>query len=65
MLELKRRQRGVLIDKLPDAANVAAGALLFGQFLSEQAFSLGLAIVGGAVWMFFLGCAVALATRDD
>ena len=33
MLRLKREQRQLLADKLPDVANVAAGGLVFGQAL--------------------------------
>ena len=33
MVGLTGEQRTMLIDKLPDAANLALGALVFGQFL--------------------------------
>ena len=46
MLELNEAQRAVLTDKLPDAANIGVGALFFGQFLGERAFSLLLAVLG-------------------
>jgi hypothetical protein len=39
MLELRTRQREILIDKLPDVANLAAGALVFGQFIGSETFS--------------------------
>jgi len=39
MLRLKRGQRRVLVEKVPDAANVAAGALVFGQALSDRGFA--------------------------
>jgi hypothetical protein len=32
MIRLKARQREVVVEKLPDLANVTAGALVFGQF---------------------------------
>jgi hypothetical protein len=51
MLRLKREQRRVLVDKLPDAANVAAGALVFGQTLSDRRFSVTLAVVGFFLWL--------------
>ena len=53
MLRLKRQQRDILADKLPDAANLALGALVFGQFLSP-AFSTTLGLVGLAVWIAFM-----------
>ena len=46
MLELKQGQRAVLVDKLPDFANVAAGAMVVGQFLSDRPFSPGVAAFG-------------------
>ena len=65
MVELTSRQRALLADKLPDVANIAAGALLFGQFLSDRTFSLLLAAAGLALWTFLFGCAVVLAGGDQ
>lgn len=65
MLELTRAQRAVLVDKLPDVANVAAGALFFGQFLGDHAFSLWLALLGVALWAALLGWAIVLAGAND
>ena len=61
MVELTTSQRAVLVDKLPDAGNLAAGALFFGQFLGGETFSASLAFFGIAVWAFLIACAVALA----
>lgn len=61
MLRLKRRQREVILDKLPDLANLVAGALLFGQFLSGQPFSLSVAFAGMALWALFSGWTLWLA----
>lgn len=41
MLRLKPRQREAVIEKLPDLANIIAGALIFGQFVAGQPFSSG------------------------
>ena len=38
MLVLKPEHRAMFADKLPDTANLALGALVFGQFLAEGAF---------------------------
>jgi hypothetical protein len=65
MVELTRGQRAALVDKLPDIANVAAGAMVFGQFLSDRTFSLPLAATGLALWGFLFGCAVVLAGGDQ
>jgi hypothetical protein len=61
MLRLNKTQRGILIDKVPALANVAAGAMLFGQFLSQRSFSLFVAVGGIVLWFFLTGCAMALA----
>jgi hypothetical protein len=49
MLRLKTRERELLADKLPDLANLAAGALVFGQFLATD-FSVVVAVGGVVVW---------------
>jgi hypothetical protein len=65
MVELTTEQRGLLADKLPDVANIAAGALVFGQSLSDRTFSWPLAAAGVALWAFLFGCAVVLAGGDQ
>jgi hypothetical protein len=54
MVGLTSEQRHMLIDKLPDLANLTLGATLFGQLLSEQPFSLMLCAGGllGGVALF-------------
>jgi hypothetical protein len=61
MLVLKRAQRAVFVEKLPDAANLALAALVFAQFLEQGMFSAGAALVGLGLWVFFLAAAVMLA----
>jgi hypothetical protein len=51
MLRLTARQREALIEKVPDFGNLAAGSMLFGQFLTERPFSLALASAGAATWL--------------
>jgi hypothetical protein len=53
----------MLIDKLPDAANVALGALVFGQFLSDAPFSWSVAAVGIALWVGPVGWSLLLGRR--
>ncbi len=65
MLELNGRQRAVLADKLPDAANVGVGAMFFGQFLSERAFSPLVALFGLVIWMSFLGFTIWLEGESE
>ena len=53
----------MLIDKLPDAANLALGALVFGQLLSERPFSAGIAVLGLVMWLALLGAAFRLGGK--
>ena len=64
MLELDARQRTLIADKLFDAANVAAGAMVFGQFIAEHPFSTSVAVVGLAIWITFVVASVALQGRS-
>ena len=61
MLRLKRQQRAILADKLPGAANLALGALVFGQFLSPPGYSTTLGVVGLLLWIAFMALAVRIA----
>jgi hypothetical protein len=54
----------MLADKLPDAANLSAGALFFGQFLSDRPFSATLALFGIASWFALLSWALVLAREE-
>jgi hypothetical protein len=60
MLRLKRAQRATLADKLPDLANLAAGALVFSQFLTEH-FSVPEALAGVAIWGALMAWAIRFA----
>jgi len=55
MLRLNRKQREVLLDKLPDVANLVTASTFFGQFLADRPFSLALAVFGiasaSALWL--------------
>jgi hypothetical protein len=46
MLVLKAEQRKLLAETVRDIANIAAGAMVFGQFLADQAFSRWVAFGG-------------------
>lgn len=65
MLKLKPGQRALLAETLRDIANLAAGAMVFGQFLSDRVFSSTLALCGLGVWMLLVAYAVALAGRNS
>ena len=64
MLVLNREQRKLLAETLRDIANIAAGAMVFGQLLGQQAFSRLLALGGAGVWIAFVACALALVRRE-
>ena len=57
---MNRDQRRTLADKLPDMANVAVGALVFGQFLGNRPFSPAVAISGAALWIVVIATVVML-----
>lgn len=60
MLRWKLPQRVMFADKLPDTANLALGALFFGQFLGEG-FSVPMALAGIALWMLLMAMAASIA----
>jgi hypothetical protein len=63
MLRLNRRQREVLIEKLPDVANLVAASTSFGQFLADRPFSTWLAL--GGVTTSMLLWLVALLPAEE
>jgi hypothetical protein len=63
MLQLSEAQRRVVIDKVPDMANVTAGAMVFGQFLADRPFSLMLAAAGISAWLTLAAWTLYLARR--
>ena len=61
MLRLKHGQRELLAETFKDIANVAAGAMIFGQFIGEGSFSFPVAVIGGSIWLAFVATAVRLS----
>ena len=64
MLNLDRKQRTLIADKLFDIANIAAGGMVFGQFLAERPLSLALALTGLGVWGVLFVFSVTLEGRS-
>ena len=64
MLVLDREQRKLLAETVRDIANIAAGAMVFGQLLADGMFSPWLAFGGIAVWIAFVAYALALARGE-
>ena len=65
MVGFDRSQRRLLAETVRDIANIAAGALVFGQLVAGGTFSLRLAILGGSVWIAFVGYAVFMAKGSE
>ena len=64
MIEFNPKQRTLVADKLFDAANVAAGGMIFGQFVAARPFSTTLAMAGLIVWIAFVSISVGLQGRN-
>jgi hypothetical protein len=63
VLEFDPRQRTLFAETLRDIANVGGGAMMFGSFLSDRAFSLATAVVGFTIWAAVVTFAVSLIGR--
>ena len=61
MLRLSRQQRMLLAETIRDIASVAAGAMVFGQFLGSQAFLFWIAAFGMGAWVALVAFAIVLA----
>ena len=55
----------MLAEKLADTANLAVAGMVFGQTLSGEPFSPGLAIGGLVTWAGLLVISVLLCTGDE
>jgi hypothetical protein len=47
---MNENQRKFISDKLGTLGNIAAGALIFGQFLSKESFSFSSFVFGFVFW---------------
>jgi len=61
MLRLTSRRRTVLVETLRELANLAVGALVLGQFVSNRAGSIDVVVLGVALWVGFLTLALWLS----
>ena len=64
MLDLTPEQRQLLSDKLPDAANVALGALVFGPLLGSGSFSIVRIAAGSVIWVLVFGFCLLIGRRQ-
>jgi hypothetical protein len=65
MLRLKPRRRAVLVETLRELANLAAGALVLGQFVGQQPLSLWVISGGVAAWFALVAVAILLTGEDQ
>ena len=65
MVRLKPAQRRVLVDKVPDLANIGAGLFVFAQFIGGQPASLSLLLTGLAMWAAVLGVVTMIAGEEE
>lgn len=64
MLRLKPRQRGVIVEKLPDLANLIAGVFVLGQFVGEEPASVWRVILGAVLWTGLAGITLLIAGEN-
>ena len=65
MVRLKPTQRRMLVDKIPDLANIGAGLFVFAQFIGEGPSSLSLLLIGLAIWAAVLAGMTAIAGGEE
>jgi hypothetical protein len=63
MIRLKPAHRRILVAHVPELANLAAGSLLFGQYLTDRPYSLVVAMLGIVLWFVLIGVTF-LAAND-
>ncbi|MBI4266144.1 MAG: hypothetical protein HY657_17350 [Acidobacteria bacterium] len=59
------RRRTVLVETLRELANLSAGALVLGRFVSGQSMSLWLLLAGAGIWLLLVGMALLVAGEQD
>jgi len=65
MLVLTREQCELLAETVRDIVNIAAGAMVFGQFLADEVFSPWLAVGGVFIWIGLVAYALTLARIEN
>ncbi len=61
MVRLKPAQRRVIVDKVPDLANIGAGVFVFWQFVGQQPASWMLFVLGLLLWVGVTTVCVVIA----
>jgi hypothetical protein len=65
MVRFSKDDRVFLADSFRDVANLAAGGMLFGQFVVDHPFFVWIAVAGALAWIGFMVYAVVLRQRED
>ena len=64
MLRLTPRQRTLVIDKVPDVANLIFASMFLGPFLTDRPFSLVVAVTGFGIWAALAVFVFVVAEND-
>ncbi len=65
MVKFSKEDRHVVAAGVREIANLAAAAMVFGQFVADRPFSPMIALGGIVVWFGFMFFAIVLRTRKD
>lgn len=65
MLRLTSRQRAILVEKVPDLANLTLASTFLGQFLGEGPFSVAVAVPGIGAWIVMMILDLVLAGDEQ
>ena len=63
MVRWTERRRSILAEKFGDLANLAVAALVFGQALSQDSFSVRVGLAGFAIWSVLMTATFFLAGK--
>ena len=65
MLRLTERRRTIVAEKFGDLANLAVAALVFGQALGNDEFSLAVGLTGAAMWTVLMALMFLLSGENQ
>ena len=65
MVRFSKEDRRFVAEAVREIANLAAAAMVFGQFVVDRPFSPLIALGGILVWFGFMASAIVLRTRKE
>lgn len=65
MLRLTKTRRAILAEKFGDLGNLAVAALVFGQAVADDRFSLVLGVAGIATWTLLTAATYLLSGESQ